>query len=100
MAIPSFFIIFFIGTGLNWIYLKIKKIFFLNKIVNTQRRCTFDRPLLGEYYSYENGLETHTSFKDNGDINRLFYRRQSGLGATASIATILDNHALGECFRL
>jgi hypothetical protein len=56
--------------------------------------------LLGEYYSYENGLETHTSFKENGDINRLFYRRQSGLGATASIITILDNQALGECYIL
>jgi hypothetical protein len=79
---------------------KNKKNIFLNKIVNSQRRCTFDRPLLGEYYSYENGLETHTSFKENGDINRLFYRRQSGLGATASIITILDNQALGECYIL
>ena len=35
-----------------------------------------------------------------GDIDRLFYRRQSGLGATANIITILDNHALGECFNL
>ncbi len=26
---------------------------------------------LGEYYSYENGLETHTSFKANSDIDRL-----------------------------
>jgi hypothetical protein len=55
---------------------------------------------LGEYYSYENGLETHSAFKDNGDIERLFYRRQSGLGATASVITILDNYALGECFNL
>jgi hypothetical protein len=55
---------------------------------------------LGEYYSYENGLEAHSSFRDNGEIERLFYRRQSGLGATANIITILDNYALGECFRL
>lgn len=68
--------------------------------VRSQIRCTFDRPLLGEYYSYENGLETHTSLKENGDVDRLFYRRQSGLGANANIITILDNHALGECFQL
>ncbi len=55
---------------------------------------------MGEYYSYENGLEAHTSLKDNGDVERLFYRRQSGLGATANIITILDNYALGECFNL
>ncbi len=68
--------------------------------MKSQLRCTFDLPLLGEYYSYENGLEAHTSLKDNGDIDRLFYRRQSGLGATANIITILDNYALGECFNL
>jgi hypothetical protein len=79
--------------------LKSKKYSF-NKLVNSQLRCKFDQPILGEYYSYENGLETHTSFKKNGDIDRLFYRRQSGLGATANIITILDNHALGECFIL
>jgi hypothetical protein len=55
---------------------------------------------LGEYYSYENGLEAHTAFKDNGEIERLFYRRQSGLGATANIITILDNYVLGECFNI
>ena len=68
--------------------------------MQSQLGCTFDIPILGEYYSYENGLEAHTSFKENGDVDRLFYRRQSGLGATANIITILDNHALGECFSL
>jgi hypothetical protein len=93
------FILIF-GTGLNKINkIKKKKILFL-KLVKSQLRCTFDRPLLGEYYSYENGLEAHSSFRDNGDIERLFYRRQSGLGATASVITILDNFALGECFNL
>jgi hypothetical protein len=98
MVITPFFIIFFIGTGLNFIYLFKKKYIFIYLLVNSQRRCTFDRPILGEYYSYENGLETHTSFKENGDIDRLLYRRQSGLGATASIITILDNQAHGECY--
>jgi len=97
MFITPFFIIVFIGIGLNFIYLKTKSIFFY-LLVNSQRRCTFDRPILGEYYSYENGLETHTSFKENGNIDRLFYRRQSGLGATANIITILDNRAHGECY--
>ncbi|CAF4162205.1 unnamed protein product, partial [Rotaria sordida] len=68
--------------------------------VKSQIGCTFDRPLLGEYYSYENGLEAHTSLKENGDIDRLFYRRESGRGATANIITVLDNHAIGECFNL
>ncbi|CAF4565877.1 unnamed protein product, partial [Rotaria socialis] len=44
--------------------------------------CTFDRPLLGEFYSYENGLETHTSLKENGVVDRRSYRRESGAGAT------------------
>ncbi|CAF4207125.1 unnamed protein product [Rotaria socialis] len=70
------------------------------RILKSQIGCTFDRPIMGEYYSYENGLESHTSFKENGDIDRLFYRRESGRGATANIITVLDNHALGECFRL
>ncbi|CAF2220699.1 unnamed protein product [Rotaria magnacalcarata] len=82
MAIKLFSIIFFIET------------------VNCQFQCKFDRPILGEYYSYENGLETHTSFKKNGNIDRLFYRRESGRGATANIITVLDNHALGECVYL
>lgn len=68
--------------------------------MQSQLRCTFDIPILGEYYSYENGFETHTSFRENGDVDRLFYRRQSGLGATANIITILDHHSLGECFSL
>ncbi|CAF4685329.1 unnamed protein product [Rotaria sp. Silwood1] len=72
---------------------------YLSKL-KSQILCTFDRPLLGEYYSYENGLETHTSLKENGDIDRLFYRRESGRGATANIITVLDNHAMGECFNL
>ncbi len=55
---------------------------------------------MGEYYSYENGLETHTSFKENGDISRLFYRRESGRGATANVITVLDNQAHGECVYL
>ncbi len=77
-----------------------KWVFFLLNLVKNQLRCTFDRPLLGEYYSYENGYETHTSLRDNGDVDRLFYRRQSGLGATASVITILDHFAIGECFNL
>jgi hypothetical protein len=72
----------------------------LLNLVKNQLRCTFDRPLLGVYYSYENGYETHTSLRDNGDVDRLFYRRQSGLGATASVITILDHFAIGECFNL
>ncbi len=55
---------------------------------------------MGEYYSYENGYETHTSLRDNGEVDRFFYRRQSGLGATANIITVLDHRAVGECFRL
>jgi len=69
--------------------------------LESQLICTFDRPILGDYYSYsENGLETHTSFKDNGDIDRRYYRRQSGLGATASVITLLDHSALGECIQM
>lgn len=82
------------------LFISRKKYFFLINLVNSQLRCTFDRPILGEYYSYENGLETHTSFKINGDIDRLFYRRQSGLGANANIITILNNQALGECYAI
>ncbi|CAF3877687.1 unnamed protein product, partial [Rotaria sordida] len=63
--------------------------------------CTFDRPLLGEYYSYENGLEAHSSFKENGDIDRLFYRRESGAGATRKDSGgFLVNRDIGECFQL
>ena len=68
--------------------------------MQSQLRCTFDIPILGEFYSYENGYETHSLFKENGDVDRLYYRRQSGLGATANIITILDHHSLGECFNL
>ena len=69
-------------------------------IVTSQSRCTIDYPILGEYYSYENGLETHTSFKKNGGITREFRRRQSGLGATANIITILNNQFVGECYMI
>jgi hypothetical protein len=63
--------------------------------------CTLDRPLLGEYYSYENGLETHSSFKENGDIERRFYRRESGAGATRKdTGGLLVHEDLGECFKL
>ncbi|CAF1638990.1 unnamed protein product, partial [Adineta ricciae] len=63
--------------------------------------CTFDRPLIGEFYSYENGLETHSSFKDNGDIERRFYRRETGAGATRKdTGGLLVNEDLGECFKL
>ncbi|CAM4898146.1 unnamed protein product [Rotaria socialis] len=44
--------------------------------------CTFDRPLLGEFYSYENDFATHTSLKENGVIDRRCYRQESGAGAT------------------
>lgn len=84
-----------------WIkFIYLRRNLFLINLVNSQHRCTFDRPILGDYYSYENGLETHTSFKLNGDIDRLFYRRQSGLGANANIITVLDNRALGECYNI
>ncbi|CAF4346661.1 unnamed protein product, partial [Adineta steineri] len=63
--------------------------------------CTLDRPLLGEYYSYENGLETHSSFKESGDIERRFYRRESGAGATRKdTGGLLVNEDIGECFQL
>jgi hypothetical protein len=63
--------------------------------------CTIDRPLRGEYYSYENGLETHTSLKETGDIDRRFYRRESGAGATKKdTGGLLVNEDLGECHRL
>ena len=66
-------------------------------LATSQRRYTSDRTIVGEYYSYENDLETHTSLKPNGNVDRLFYRRQSGLGAIANIITIIDNQALEEC---
>lgn len=57
--------------------------------------------MLGEYYSYENGLETHTSFKENGDIDRSFYRRESGAGATRKDSGgLLVNEDLGQCFQI
>ncbi len=63
--------------------------------------CTLSRPLLGEFYSYENGLESHSSFKENGDIERRFYRRESGAGATRKdTGGLLVNEDIGECFRL
>ncbi|CAF4547228.1 unnamed protein product [Rotaria sp. Silwood2] len=63
--------------------------------------CTFDQPLLGEYYSHENGLETHTSLKLNGDIDRLYYRRESGAGATQKDSGgLLVSKDVGECFQL
>ena len=63
--------------------------------------CNLDRPLLGEFYSYENGLETHSSFKENGDIERRFYRRESGAGATRKdTGGLLVNEDIGECFQL
>jgi hypothetical protein len=94
------FVVFIDRTGKNFIKNECLIILNFSFKVKSQVRCTFDYPLLGEYYSYENGLEAHTSLRDNGDVERLFYRRQSGLGATANIITILDNYALGECFRL
>ena len=64
-------------------------------------QCRFDRPLLGEYYSHENGLETHTSFQPNGDIYRRFYQRESGAGATRTNRAIhLVNNHTGQCFQL
>ncbi len=63
--------------------------------------CTLNRPLLGEFYSYENGLETHTSLKENGDIERRFYRRESGAGATRKdTGGQLVHEDIGECFKL
>ena len=77
--------------------------FYLNLFLQTESlpECTLDRPLVGEYYSYENGLETHSSFKDNGDIERSFYRRESGAGALRKdTGGLLVNQAIGECYRL
>jgi hypothetical protein len=63
--------------------------------------CTLNRPLIGEFYSYENGLETHSSFKENGDIERRFYRRESGAGATRKDSGgQLVNEDIGQCFQL
>jgi hypothetical protein len=60
-----------------------------------------NRPLIGEFYSYENGLETHSSFKENGDIERRFYRRESGAGAIRKdTGGFLVNEDIGECFKL
>ncbi|CAF4948339.1 unnamed protein product, partial [Rotaria socialis] len=60
--------------------------------------CTFDRPLLGEFYSYENGLETHTSLKENGTVDRRSYRRESGAGATRKDGgDLLVTQDLGHC---
>ncbi|CAM4925278.1 unnamed protein product [Rotaria socialis] len=63
--------------------------------------CTFDRPLLGEFYSYENGLETHTSLKENGVVDRRSYRRESGAGATRKDGgDLLVTQDLGHCYQL
>lgn len=63
--------------------------------------CIFDWPLLGEYYSYEDGLETSTSLKENGDIERRFYRRESGAGATRKDSGgLLVRENIGQCFQL
>ena len=69
-------------------------------LVTSQPTCKLDRPIVDEYDSYENGLETHTSFKSNGEIDRRFFRRESGLGANANIITVLNNQFNGECFLL
>lgn len=62
--------------------------------------CQLIRPFLGEFYSYENGLEAHSSFKDNGDIERRFYRRESGAGATRKDSgLLLVNEDIGFCFQ-
>lgn len=99
MAITPFYLLFLIRTGLYRKRVLITLFFFVG-IGISQPQCTFDRAILGEYYSYENGLETHTSFEPTGILARRFYRRQSGLGASANIITILDNQAMGECFQL
>ena len=63
--------------------------------------CVFSRSLIGEYYSYENGLECHSSFRENGQIQRSFYRRESGSGATRKDSQgLLVNEDQSECFRL
>lgn len=73
----------------------------LNKWLDLLPECTLERPLVGEYYSYENGLETHSSFKENGDVERSFYRRESGAGALRKdTGGLLVNQAIGECYRL
>ncbi|CAM4839283.1 unnamed protein product [Rotaria magnacalcarata] len=69
-------------------------------MINSESRCRFYLPILSEYYSYENGLETHTSFIENGDINRLFYRRKSDSSATANLIRVLEKHAHGDCVYL
>ena len=99
MAVTPYYLLFLIRTG--WIaFIDKQRSISFSLLVISQSQCTFDRPILGDYYSYENGLETHTSFQITGEIARLFYRRQSGLGATAGISTILDHQAIGECIHL
>jgi len=44
--------------------------------------------LLEEYYLYENGLEIHTTFKENEEIERKFYRRESGVGKREKIQEV------------
>ena len=62
--------------------------------------CQLIGPLIGEFYSYENGLETHSSFKENGDIERRFYRRESGAGAIRKDSgLLLVNEDIGLCFQ-
>ena len=62
--------------------------------------CQLIGSFLGEFYSYENGLETHSSFKDNGDIERRFYRRESGAGAIRKDSgLLLVNEDIGSCFQ-
>ena len=62
--------------------------------------CQLIRPFVGEFYSYENGLEIHSSFKDNRDIERRFYRREPGAGASRKDSGILLVHEdIGLCFQ-
>ncbi len=87
----------------NWFVFKKKRKFIWNKIfwLDGIAGCTLYRPLIGEFYSYENGLETHSSFKENGDIERKFYRRESGAGATRKdTGGFLVSEDIGECFKL